>query len=169
MRIRQGQPLRRETARLTPDSGNALNVCVNATENRVKRARFEPADDRVKTLPPVANPTRPHVTRPHEYDDFTQIQLGNHGDVAGALDRGSRGAAASPVNPPDSPEAHQRIIDTQARLIVASQKQLIEKQNRILRRLARKSEALLYSREPSPVAAPGGARCPPDRSLLQTP
>ena len=64
MRIRQGQPLRQETARQTSDSGDALNVCVNVTGNRVKGARFELAEDRVKTLRPVANPTRSHVTRP---------------------------------------------------------------------------------------------------------
>ena len=106
----------------------------------------------MKTLPPVANPTRSSVIRPHKYVRGNELERNYDQDAAGALDRGPHSASASLVNPSDSPEAHQPIIDMQARLIVASQKQLIERQSRVLRRLARENEALLYSREPSAVA-----------------
>ena len=47
MRLNQGQPSRRGTARQAPDSADAFNNCLkvgkNVKENRVKGAHFEPA------------------------------------------------------------------------------------------------------------------------------
>ena len=134
MRVnKQGPSLRRETARQAPDSGGAFNDCLNVGENvkedRVQGTYFKPREARVKTLPLMANPARPSTTRPHDFVRKDELERNYDRDAEGALDRSSRGASTSPVIPPDSLEAHQRIIDTQARLIAASQKQLIDLQN----------------------------------------
>ena len=83
----------------------------------------------MKTLPPVANPTHSSTTRTRDYVQGNEIEGNYDQDAAKGLGRGPRSASASPVDLSSSPQAHQRIIDMQARLIVASQKQLIERQN----------------------------------------
>ena len=47
MRFKQGQPLRRETVRQAPDSGDAFNVFPNVGENireSGRRTHFEPTE-----------------------------------------------------------------------------------------------------------------------------